>query len=108
MEEKNRKEQKENRKADLYKKLTEGLNYTEKQAEIAIEDLQDLDSELRPVLESWLSEGVITEDKSFQGYTVKRLMELYQMEFVGALLTLDWIIKEPEKAAAGLPDPKPY
>ena len=41
-------------------------------------------------------------DLSVQGYSVGRLIKEHDMNVVAALLTLDWLQREPEKALASL------
>lgn len=69
-------------------------NYPVKQAEGVAEELLCVDSSLVPIVESWLQGG---EEKDFvvENYSILGLKKKFDMTYPAALLTLDWIIKEP-------------
>ena len=66
-------------------------------AEILSESLITVNPELLTLLKSWLESGVETDYKT-HGITIKRLMEEHGMQYQAALLTIDWILKEPDIA----------
>lgn len=76
------------------------LNCDDKTAEKLELKLKNISEELKPILNAWLESG--TEDSSleFNGYSINSLLKKDGVKFTGALLTLDWLIREPEKATA--------
>ncbi len=62
------------------------------------EELKSLDSKLTPLLQRWLDTNTGSDDTLYSGYSINSLRESFGMDFIAALLTLDWIIKEPEAA----------
>jgi hypothetical protein len=49
-----------------------------------------------------LAKGEDIDHVKVEGYTLSRLVEEYNMKPVAALLTLDWLIEEPEVASQAL------
>lgn len=80
--------------------IIERLNCDEKTAERLESKLNGIADELKPVLNAWLESGTETSDLEFNGYSINSLMKKDGMKFTGALLTLDWLIRDPEKAAS--------
>lgn len=64
--------------------------------------LKTLSPELVPHLKAWLKDESYTFSKDYGGYSLKNLMDDFGMTFTGAILTLDWLIREPEKAREAL------
>lgn len=60
-----------------------------------------LDSKLKPIFEAWINDRSYN-DISIAGYSIKSLINNYDMEFTGAFLTMDWICKDPETAVNAL------
>ena len=84
----------------IYDKLT-GKGFDDNSASILSENLIQLDSSLQPMLSAWLESG---EEKDFEaeGYSIKKLMSEFGMQYQAALLTIDWLIKEPKIAQEAL------
>lgn len=82
--------------------IMERLNCNEATAARLEEKLTGIADELKPILNAWLEEGTEDSDIDFHGYSVNSLMRNHGVRFTGALLTLDWLIREPEKAAEAL------
>lgn len=78
--------------------LRSRLEYTDREAELVSADLMKLDCLLLPLLERWESDGIESDHQEYYGYSMDRLRREFHMNFIAALLTLDWIVKEPEKA----------
>lgn len=78
---------------DIIKKLTES-KCSEKQAPLVASELQHLDARLMPLLKAWVEDG---KEKNFEveGYSVVYFKEKLRMTYPAALLTIDWLIKEP-------------
>lgn len=73
-------------------------NCDEKTAERLETKLSNISQELNPILEAWLKEGIESSDVEYNGYSINSLMKKDGVKFTGALLTLDWVIRDPEKA----------
>lgn len=71
--------------------------YNEKQASLVAIELEMIDTNLFEPLQLWLKDETIT-DAEYKGLSLTRLMQKYQMTYPAALLSLDWVYKEPEKA----------
>lgn len=71
--------------------------YPEKQAVSVASDLQEIDSTLRAGLQSWLADQTET-DYLIEGFLLSELKRKFDMTYPAALLTMDWLIKEPELA----------
>lgn len=81
------------------KKLTE-QGYQSKMAEMVAKELMNVDTRLNPLVEKWLNGE--NDDYASQGYSIFGLMKERNMTYPAALLTIDWLIKEPEKAKQSL------
>jgi len=75
--------------------------YSEKAASVLAEDLLRVSTELEPCLQSWCKSGEET-DFSAAGFSIKGLMQKYQLRYPAALLSIDWVIKEPNVAIAAI------
>lgn len=64
------------------------------------EDLLNVDERLAPLRDAWL-EGDESKDIAVNGYSVSRFVE-YGMAYHAALLSMDWLIKEPQAAKEAL------
>lgn len=77
--------------------------YNNAQAKKVAEELSKIDKSLKPALEKWLSTEE-TEIKEAEGISTELLASRLGMIYPAALLTIDWLIKEP---AIALPAIKP-
>mgnify|MGYP000103969878 CR=1 FL=1 len=80
--------------------IIERLNCNVKTAEKLETKLNVISDELKPILNAWLESGLETSDIEYNGYSINSLMKKDGMKFTGALLTLDWLIRDPKKASA--------
>ena len=71
--------------------------YPEKQAIAVAADLQTIDPALNNGLQSWLTDQTET-DYRIEGFQLSELKRKFDMTYPAALLTMDWLIKEPELA----------
>lgn len=71
--------------------------YSEKQSFILAPQLSTLSYGLSQCLSKWLSSG---EEFDFEanGFSLVKLMANYKLKYPAALLSLDWVIKDPEVA----------
>jgi len=82
--------------------LMQRLGYTPQEAEMLAGDLSRLDPALVPLLERWEAYGTESDAQMFHGFSVDSLRQGSGLNFIAALLTLDWVIREPEKASAAI------
>lgn len=75
--------------------------YPEYMIEQTADKLENLEPEIRNAFEQWFLDGTIPTI-CLEGYTYQDLVKLYGMKPVGAFITLDWLKREPEKAAKAL------
>ncbi|MCM1302291.1 MAG: hypothetical protein NC250_09415 [Alistipes senegalensis] len=71
--------------------------YKPRNAALVADDLMHLSSPLDVALRRWLDTEEIV-DFSAEGYSVAQFMQQWGMKYPAALLTMDWILKEPEIA----------
>lgn len=72
--------------------------YSEKDAELVSADLEIIDDAcLKEALDEWLKTGT-ENDVCVHGISINELIEKRQYTYPAALLTLDWINKEPDIA----------
>lgn len=76
------------------KLISQGYNHTN--AKIVADELLKVSLLLKPYLKGWLN-GIET-DYTCYGYSIIGLMNTRRMTYPAALLTIDWLIKEPEQA----------
>lgn len=72
------------------------------QAAMIAGDLSRLNPRLQPLLDAWVAEGKEDDDTLYEGYSVNSLKSGMHMLFTGALLTLDWLLRDPETARNAL------
>lgn len=82
--------------------LMSRVGYSEQDADLLSNDLEQLDLALIPVMNHWIDVGTCTDATEFSGYSIDSLCSEFEMNFIAAILTLDWIIKEPELALSAL------
>lgn len=78
--------------------LMDRLGYSSYEADMLADDLCKLHPELKPLFERWVCEGIECDSTVFHGYSIDTLRSGSKMNFIAALLTLDWLLREPEKA----------
>ena len=75
--------------------------YPEYMIEQTANKLENLVPEIKDVFEQWHLDGAIPSI-TLEGYTFQTLVNQFGMKPVGAFITLDWLKREPEKAARAL------
>ena len=85
----------------VYKTLLEREN-DEKTARMVSPDLLDLSEPLKNLLKAWLENEKQQSDYAVAGFTVSEMQNERGMNYPAALLTMDWLMKEPEKAKRSL------
>lgn len=63
--------------------------------------VENLSPILQEAFDCWVKCS-IEPSFSIKGYSYSSLIETFDMKPIGAFLTLDWLIKEPEKALENL------
>ena len=63
--------------------------------------MENLEPEIKNAFEQWQLNGIIPTI-TLEGYTYQTLVNQFGMKPVGAFITLDWLKREPEKAAKAL------
>lgn len=85
---------------EIYDRLL-NKGFDVKTSTILAKNLVCISLELRPMLEQWLTTGDILDFQS-NGISIKTIMNRYDMQYQAALLTMDWILQEPETALTAL------
>lgn len=71
--------------------------FSNKDSEILAKNLISMDERLLPLLSMWIESGVESDFES-NGMSIRALMDYRNLQYQAALLTMDWIIKEPTVA----------
>ncbi len=85
----------------VYKTLLE-RGYNEKTARMVLPDLLGLSEPLKSLLKAWLENEKQQSDYAIAGFSVSEMQKERGMNYPAALLTIDWLIKEPETAKKSL------
>ena len=72
--------------------------YNEVQARIAASEALNLSPELKGLFDDWLLKAENTQDYIIDDISLMALKKHRNMNYLGALLTIDWFIKEPNAA----------
>lgn len=71
--------------------------YSQSGAETASTDLIQINQILRPCLEEWLVNGSEI-DYSIDEFSITGLMQKYNLKYPAALLSINWILNDPQTA----------
>lgn len=82
---------------DVIIEVLKKYQYTDQQAYAVASELILIDEQLVPKLEKWISEN-IESDVIIDDFSLIQLKEKYKMTYPAALLTMDWLIKDPIEA----------
>lgn len=88
-------------KTELTKRLTNELGYPPSGAPLMADKIERLRPELHEAFGLWWSTGELPRVE-VEGYTVARLVKEHNLNPLAALLTLDWLLREPEVAKAAI------
>ncbi len=89
------------KKEELLIRLTEEFKYPKPSVELVADKILNLQPSLQTEFQQWWRTGDVPTIE-IEGYTTAELMSKHGMNPIAALLTLDWLIREPEKAKASL------
>ena len=76
--------------------------YIQRNASLVAEEMVNIAPQLQQYLEAWLMDKSYNENYEVGEYSLRRLQEERRMNYPAALLTMDWLIKEPEAALRSL------
>ena len=71
--------------------------YPERLAKDASREILSLSEELVPLMEKWLETGIMT-DYIIGDFSIEKMILQRGMMYPAAILTMDWILKEPGTA----------
>lgn len=86
--------------SDIFADKLTKQGYQKKAAEIVAKELMNVDNSLSMLVVIWLKDEFA--DFESHGYSISGLMKDRSMTYPAALLTIDWLIKEPDKAISSL------
>jgi len=86
---------------DLIKRLQTDFGFPPTGAQLVTDKLVASQPVIKAAFLKWWQTGEFTP-LEIEGYTWESLMEKHSMKPIAALLTLDWLLREPEKAGASL------
>ena len=75
--------------------------YPEVQASGVADELMHIDLKLVPLLEKWVNQED-EQDITVDGFSLLSLKKQYKMSYPAALLSIDWLIKEPQIASQAI------
>jgi hypothetical protein len=85
----------------LTPRLMSDFGYPEKGAQITAKKLTECHPSVRSIFQEWWKTGNLLE-LTVEGYSLSSLIAEHNLKPIGAFLTLDWLIREPEQAKAAL------
>ncbi|HAQ37888.1 MAG TPA: hypothetical protein DCQ58_05205 [Saprospirales bacterium] len=77
------------------------LNYQKNMVERTVKKILRFESETKALFDDWLEYGNEPEI-TVENYTYRMLIDTFEMKPIGAFITLNWLIIEPETAKAAL------
>lgn len=86
---------------ELRTRLMQEFGYPRGGAELVIEKILQMQPVILAEFREWWQKGTVSE-LEIEGYTVKGLMEEHGLNQLAAFITLDWLVREPDKAKACL------
>jgi hypothetical protein len=86
---------------ELIPRLINEFGYPPQGAQIIADKLANSTSQIQTIFNKFWEDGNVP-DIEVEGYTISDLTEEHGMKPIAAFLTLDWLIREPEKAKASL------
>lgn len=86
---------------ELLARLVSDLGYPTSGAELLADQIEHLQPQLVEIFSRWWEGGALPAIE-VGGYTASRLVEEFGFTPLAALLTLDWLIREPEVAKTAI------
>lgn len=75
--------------------------YPSHMIEKTVEKIEHFQPKIRESFNNWVADG-IEPNIEIQGYSFSQLRRDYGMKAIGAFITLDWLIRDPENATRSL------
>ncbi len=88
-------------KEEFIEWLVKDLGYPQKGAEIIYSQYLSADKKIQEALRDYKTNGIVTT-LEIEGYSVKSLQEDHNMNVIASILTLDYLLKDPQKAIRSL------
>lgn len=82
-------------------KLLMQQDYTQKEAIITAQELSELSPQLKSLFCQWVENGS-EGDYTAEEFTLLGLKQKFDMTYPAALLTIDWLLKDPQMAKAAI------
>lgn len=82
--------------------ILEQRGYDSRSAKLVAGELLHLSNPLNKLFEEWVEMESCKKDFSSNGYSLFSLMKKRDMTYPAALLTMDWLIKDPSSALNSL------
>ena len=82
-------------------RLTTEFDYPEQGSELVAQKILEMQPSLRSEFDQWWNTGIVPT-LEIEGYSVAMLMSEHNMNPIAAFLTMDWLLREPEKAITSL------
>jgi len=76
-------------------------DYPDYMLEQTADKVERMDERIKAAFEEWVDNDVIPTIE-IEGWSYNKLVEKFKMRPVAAFLALDWLTREPEKAAKAL------
>ena len=92
----------QNKKETIATLLITRENYPENKAHAVAEDLLQLHANLIPLFERWVKDRADQGDYLYHGISLKALCDKLKMNYAAALVTMDWVVKEPDEAVPAI------
>lgn len=86
----------------LIPRLCYEFNYPENGARILVSKLIKCNPIIQNAFSIWWEKGIIPSELEIEGYSMERLINEHGMNPIAAFLTLDWLLREPQKAKQSL------
>lgn len=87
---------------DLLPRLENEFGYPQSGAKLVAEKLVICDPLISGAFWEWWQTGKAKLELEIEGFSLARLMNEHQMKPIAAFLTMDWLLREPQKAATSL------
>lgn len=85
----------------LLDRLKNEFGYPDYMLTNTVAKIMAMNPELKKDFDTWFEKGILS-DRIIEGYTLAKLVSDYGMNTVGAFLTMDWLVREPDFAKKAL------
>ena len=82
--------------------ILEQRGYDSHSAKLVVGELLQLSNPLNSMFGDWMSDESNMKDYSTNGFSIYQLMKERNMTYPAALLTIDWLLKDPKNALISL------